>query len=78
MDDPFDGLGPKPISRFRVIGTVIFVLLILGFYAYTTPDSIGHAYITGKCFRTPLPNACRLRSQREFGPPDLVNGTAPR
>jgi hypothetical protein len=71
MDDPFDGLGPKPLSRFRIIGLVFFVLLILGFYAYTTPDSIGHAYITGRCFRTPLPGACRFRSQREFVPPDF-------
>ena len=78
MDDPFDGLGPKPFSRFRIVGLVLFVLLILGFYAYTTPDSIGHAYITGRCFRSPQPNVCRLGSEREFVPPDLVNGIAPR
>jgi hypothetical protein len=78
MDDPYDGLGPKPMSRFRIIGLVIFVVLILGFYAYTTPDSIAHAYVTGQCFKTPLPNPCRLRSQRVIVPPDLVNGAAPR
>jgi hypothetical protein len=78
MDDPFDGLGPKPFSRFRIVGLVIFALLILGFYAYTTPDSMGHAYITGRCFKAPLPNACRFPSQRAFVPPDLLNGTAPR
>ena len=78
MDDPFDGLGPKPFSRFRLIGVAIFALLILGFYAYTTPDSIAHAYITGRCFKSPLPYVCRFRSQREFVPPDLLNGTAPR
>jgi len=77
MDDPFDGLGPKPLSRFRVIGLVIFALLILGFYAYTTPESIGHAYITGRCFKTPLPDACRLRSQREIIPLELPKGSAP-
>jgi len=78
MDDPYEGLGPRPVSRFRAIGLVIFAILILGFYAYTTPDSIAHAYLTGKCFKTPLPNACRLASQRVVVPPDLSNSTAPR
>ena len=77
MDDPFDGLGPRPLSRFRIVGLVIFILLILGFYAYTTPGSIGHAYITGRCFKTPLPKACRLGSHREFVP-DLPGGSALR
>jgi len=78
MDDPYDGLGRKSLSRFRVIGFVILAVLILGFYAYTTPNSIAHAYVTGQCFKTPLPNYCRLASQRVIVPPDLVNGTAPR
>ena len=78
MDDPYDGLGRKSLSRFRIIGFLILAVLILGFYAYTTPDSIAHAYVTGQCFKTPLPNACRLASQRVIVPPDLVNGTAPR
>ncbi|HKD47427.1 MAG TPA: hypothetical protein VKB67_07055 [Rhizomicrobium sp.] len=77
MDDPYQGLGQKPLSRFRVIGVVLFVLLILGFYAYTTPGSIAHAYITGQCFKSPLPNACRFPAQRVIVPPDLLNGTAP-
>lgn len=76
MDDPYDGPG-KPWSRFRIIGLVVFVLLIVGFYAYTTPHSIAHAYITGQCFKTPLPNPCRFASQRVIVPPDLLNGTAP-
>jgi hypothetical protein len=78
MDDPYDGLGRKSLSRFRIIGLVIFAVLILGFYAYTTPDSIAHAYVTGQCFKTPLPNSCRLASQRVIVPPDLVNSAAPR
>ena len=78
MDDPYVGPSGKPLSRFRIIGAVIFAILILGFYAYTTPDSIAHAYVTGQCFKTPLPNPCRLPSQRVIVPPDLVNGTAPR
>ena len=43
MDDPYDGLGRKSMSRFRIIGFLILAVLILGFYAYTTPDSIAHA-----------------------------------
>lgn len=77
MDDPHKGMG-RPLSRFRVIGLVIFALLILAFYAYTTPGSIAHAYITGRCFTRPLPNACRFQSQRVVVPPDLLNGTVPR
>jgi hypothetical protein len=50
---------------------------MLGFYAYTTPDSIAHAYVTGQCFKTPLPNPCRLPSERVIVPPDLATGTAP-
>ena len=78
MDDPYDGLGRKSISRFRIIGFLILAVLILGFYAYTTPNSIAHAYVTGQCFKTPLPNSCRLASQRVVVPPDLSNGAAPR
>jgi hypothetical protein len=78
MNDPHEGLGEKPWSRFRIIGLAIFLLVILGFYAYTTPDSIAHAYITGQCFKSPLPNACRFRSERVIVPPDLLNGNAPR
>ncbi len=78
MDDPYDGLGPKPLSRFRVIGLAILVLLMLGLYAYTTPDGMAHAYLTGRCFKQPLPSRCRFPSQRVVGPPDLLNGTAPR
>ena len=78
MDDPYQGLGPNPVSRFRIVGVVVFAILILGFYAYTTPDSIAHAYLMGECFKTPLPNACRLPSQRVIIPPDLSNGAAPR
>ena len=66
------------MSRFRIIGFLILAVLILGFYAYTTPNSIAHAYVTGQCFRTPLPNSCRLASQRVVVPPDLSNGAAPR
>ncbi|MGH6828300.1 MAG: hypothetical protein ACREFW_05270 [Rhizomicrobium sp.] len=71
MDDPHQ--GPGPVSRFRVIGLVIFALLILGFYAYTTPNSIAHAYLTGECFKQPLPDACRPRSERVVVPPDLLS-----
>jgi hypothetical protein len=77
MDDPYQGLGPKPVSRFRVIGLVIFAILMAAFYAYTTPNTIAHAYITGKCFKSPLPDPCRLASQRVVVPPDLLNGHAP-
>lgn len=77
MDDPYDGLGGKSLSRFRIIGFLILAVLILGFYAYTTPNSIAHAYVTGQCFKTPLPNPCRLPSERVIVPPDLV-GTTPR
>jgi len=66
------------MSRFRIIGFLILAVLILGFYAYTTPNSIAHAYVTGQCFKTPLPNSCRLASQRVVVPPDLSNGAAPR
>lgn len=76
MNDPHDGPG-KPWSRFRIIGLAVFVLLILGFYAYTTPGTIAHAYITGRCFKTPLPNRCRFASQRVIVPPDLLSGNAP-
>lgn len=78
MNDPYEGPGGKPLSRFRIIGFVIFALLMLGFYAYTTPDGIAHAYITGQCFKSPLPNACRFSARRVVVPPDLLNGTAPR
>lgn len=78
MNDPFKGLGSKPVSRFRVIGLIVFALLMLGFYIYTTPDNIAHAYLTGKCFKEPLPNECRFASERVVVPPDLLNGTAPR
>ena len=78
MDDPYQGLGGKPLSRFRIIGFVIFALIMFGFYAYTTPDSVAHAYVTGQCFRSPLPERCRLRAQRVTVPPDLLHGTAPR
>jgi hypothetical protein len=78
MDDPYDGPGGKPLSRFRIIGFVILAMIILGFYAYTTPDSIAHAYVTGQCFKSPLPNPCRFASERVVVPPDLVTGTAPR
>jgi hypothetical protein len=73
MEDPYEGLGRSPLSRFRIIGLVIFALLMLGFYAYTTPDSIAHAYLTGQCFKRPLPNPCRLPSQRVVIPPALLN-----
>lgn len=76
MDDPYDGPG-RPWSRFRIIGLVFFVLLIVGFYAYTTPGSIAHAYITGECFKSPLPNSCRFASQRVIVPADLMTRTAP-
>ena len=66
-----------PLSLFRAIGLVIFAVLILGFYGYTTPHSIAHAYVTGQCFKSPLPNPCRLPSQRVIVPPDLSNGAAP-
>jgi hypothetical protein len=78
MDDPYNGLGRKPLTRFRIIGFLILAVLILAFYAYTTPDSIAHAYVTGQCFQSPLPNSCRFASQRVIVPPDLLNGTAPR
>jgi len=77
MDDPYRGLGQSPLSRFRMIGIVVFLLLILGFYAYTTPDSIAHAYLTGQCFKSPLPNPCRLPSRRVIVPPALLNDTQP-
>ncbi|HEX4117249.1 MAG TPA: hypothetical protein VHX99_00485 [Rhizomicrobium sp.] len=78
MDDPYDGLGRNSLSRFRIVGFLILAVLILAFYAYTTPDSVAHAYFTGQCFKTPLPNACRFASHRVIVPPDLLNGTAPR
>jgi hypothetical protein len=78
MDDPYDGLGQKPMSRFRIVGLLVCVAVIGCFYAYTTPGSIAHAYITGQCFKNPLPNACRFASHRVVVPPDLLNGTAPR
>lgn len=78
MDDPYDGLGQRPFSRFRIIGLVIFAVLIGCFYAYTTPGTMAHAYITGQCFKSPLPNPCRFPSSRVIVPPDLPNGTAPR
>ena len=74
---PDDGPGGKSLSRFRIIGFLILVVVMLGFYAYTTPDSIAHAYVTGQCFKTPLPNPCRLPSERVIVPPDLATGTAP-
>ena len=78
MNDPHQGLGGRPLSRFRIIGLVIFALVMMGFYAYTTPDSAAHAYITGQCFKSPLPTRCRFGAQRVIVPPDLLNGTAPR
>jgi hypothetical protein len=78
MDDPFQGLGPKPLSRFRIIGFVVLAFVIAGFYLYTTPDSIARAYITGKCFKRPLPDQCILPSQRVVVPPYLLNGPAPK
>lgn len=78
MNDPYEGLGDRPFSRFRIIGLVIFAALIAGFYAYTTPHTMAHAYITGQCFKRPLPNPCRFPSQRVVVPPDLLNGAAPR
>jgi hypothetical protein len=78
MDDPYEGMGGKPLSRFRIVGFVIFAVVMAGFYAYTTPDSIAHAYLTGQCFKSPLPNPCRFRAERVVVPPDLLNGTAPR
>ena len=71
-------MGSKPLSRFRIIGFGVLALVIIGFYVYTTPDSIAHAYLTGKCFTQPLPDKCRLPSQRVVVPPDLLNGTAPK
>ena len=76
MNDPYEGLGGKPLSRFRVIGFVIFALVMLGFYAYTTPDSVAHAYITGKCFKHPLPDLCHFRAERVVVPPALLTNTA--
>lgn len=73
MDDPFQGLGPKPLSRFRIIGLVVLGLVILGFYVYTTPHGMAHAYITGQCFRRPLPDQCLFPSQRVVVPPDLLS-----
>jgi hypothetical protein len=75
MDDPYVGPSGKPLSRFRIIGFLILAVVMLGFYAYTTPDSIAHAYVTGQCFKSPLPNACRFASHRVIVPPDLVNTT---
>lgn len=77
MDDPYEGLGERPFSRFRLIGLGILALLMLGLYAYTTPRSIAHAYLTGQCFKRPLPDPCRLASQRVNVPPELLNGPAP-
>ncbi len=77
MDDPYDGQAGKSLSRFRIIGFLILAVVMLGFYAYTTPDSIAHAYVTGQCFKSPLPNPCRLPSERVIVPPDLATGTAP-
>lgn len=77
MNDPYEGLGQRPLSRFRAVGLLVFAVLMLGFYAYTTPHSIAHAYLTGQCFKRPLPNPCRLPSQRVVIPPALLNATLP-
>ena len=47
------------MSQTRLFFTVALAALVSVYAAYTSPGSMLHAWVTGRCFGQDAPNVCR-------------------
>jgi hypothetical protein len=46
------------LSRGRMFGLLVLVILVVWYAAYTSPGSLSHAWLSGLCFRQHAPSIC--------------------
>ncbi len=46
------------VSRGRMFGLLVLVILVAWYAAYTSPGSLSHAWLSGMCFRQHAPSIC--------------------
>jgi hypothetical protein len=46
------------VSRGRLLGLLVLVILVAWYAAYSSPGSLSHAWLSGLCFRERAPSIC--------------------